>query len=95
MIVVVITMVIASRKEEKILCLVPMIVRQPHVIMMEVVSLKMARTHQIVQVIAPHPLNAITMVYAMLENIGLHVATVHHAPLRNQNMTMLQMPAVF
>jgi hypothetical protein len=121
MIVVVITMANVSRKEEKILCLVPMTVRQARVIMMEVVSLKTVRTRQIAQMtvslppvmkmayvrgktvrmklialttVIRHP-NVIIMEYAILENIGLHVETVHHAPWRSQTMTMLPMPIVF
>jgi len=85
-------------KEEKILYRVRMIVNHPPVMKMAYVREKTVRMKPTVPTTASrllHLLSVIIMEYAILENIGLHAETVHHAPWRSQTMTMLPMPSVF
>jgi hypothetical protein len=70
-------------------------VNHPPVMKMAHVRGKTAKMKLTVPATAIHHLSVIIMEYVILENIGLHVETVHHAPWRSQTMTMLPMPSVF
>jgi len=84
-----------NQNEAKVLYHAQMIVKHRLVMKMAHVREKMARMKLTAPtIVIPLP-SVIIMEYAILENIGLHVETVHHAPWRSQTMTMLPMPSVF
>jgi translation initiation factor 2 gamma subunit (eIF-2gamma) len=70
----------ANQNEVKLLYRAQMIVNHRLVMKMAHVREKTVRMKPTVPTTAIHHLNVIIMEYAILENIGLRAATVHHAP---------------
>jgi hypothetical protein len=90
-------MAYANQNEEKIQIPALMIVNHPPVIKTAHASEKTARMKPTVPATASrllHLLSVIIMECVILENIGLHAATVHHVPWPSQTMTTLPMLGV-